>query len=76
MTHPLIDEPALDLTQREPYEQERRSVVQPSPAEDQAALASDSVELIPCPRCQSADRELLHQPWCEDESARWRRAPR
>ena len=74
MTYPQTDEPALDLTQRELYEQERRSIVQPSPAEDQAALTSDSVELAPCPRCPSA--ELLNQPWSEDESQRWRRAPR
>lgn len=75
-TNHLLDEPALDLSQRENYEQERRSVVQPTPAEDEAALTSDSVEPIASPRCDSAGRELLNQPWSDDESSRWRRAPR
>jgi hypothetical protein len=79
MTQPtdhLLDEPALDLSQRENYEQERRSVVQPTPAEDAAALTPDAVEPPATPRCGSTGREVLHQPWSSDESSRWRRAPR
>jgi hypothetical protein len=73
MPHPPTDEVPLDLTQREQYEQERRSVVQPTLAEDDTALAP-GVEPTPCPRHQSP--EVVQQPWSQDESSRWRRAPR
>jgi len=75
MIHPIIDESPLDFAQWELFEQERRSVMQPPLAEDESVLQHQAVEPAPCPRCDSS-REVLHQPWSEDEQSHWRRAPR
>jgi hypothetical protein len=76
MTLPIVDESPLDLAQQGEFEEERRSVVQPSPAEDESVLQHQAVELTPSPRCRSDEREVLQQPWSDDESSHWRRAPR
>jgi hypothetical protein len=68
------DDSALDLTQREHFEQERRAVVQPIPTEDALVLEPAAVELPPCPRRPTS--ELQAHPWSAAETARWRCAPR
>jgi hypothetical protein len=75
MIPPILDERPLDLTVQGHSEQARRTVVQPTPAEDQPALQHDTVELTATPRCPSDGRELLRQPW-PDDAERWRYAPR
>jgi len=68
----ITDDLPIDLVRDS--EAERHSVVQPTADDDKLALEPGAVQPTPSPRSQST--ELVQQPWSDEASSQWRRAPK